>query len=306
MIKYCYLLFFSVVLVSCSNDDPGDVILSAEDINVNGTKYSESKNSFDNTYSILIETINSMDSVTLITEVDHAANARSVGRVLGPTKIIFFQNAELETSLLQKNQLSGLELPQSILLFENSLNSVYAIYNSMPYLESRYGLQGVSALSEISIELEYLVTTATSSAIKRATDLAVTEEAGIITVISSKSFEDTYSNLQSNIAENENLSIVAEIDHQENSASVGLELRPTKLVIFGNPSLGSPLMQNKQVVGLDLPQKILVWEDENAVVKISYNDPYYLQQRYDLQKNQEELDQISEALTNLAKAAAGN
>jgi len=295
-----------LVFASCSKDEPGDVILSSEEINVNGTKYSESKNSFENTYSALIDSLNANQAIQIIAEVDHAANARSVGRVLSPTKIVFFGNPELGTPLLQKNQLAGLDLPQKILLFENTSNSVYAIYNSMPYLESRYGLQGVSTLSDIAMALENIVTTATTSTIKRATDLSVEEGAGIITVNSKRNFEDTYSSLRSAISSNQNLSIVAELDHQENAASVNLELRPTKLIIFGNPNLGSPLMQNKQVAGLDLPQKMLVWEDENGTVKISYNDPVYLQQRFELEANQTEIDQISMALKNLATAAGGN
>ncbi len=305
MSKYIVLMIFFSIFGSCNNDNPGDVIISSEEINVNGTKYSESKNGFEMTYASLIEALNANEAITIIAEVDHAANARSVGRILNPTKIVFFGNPALGTPLMQKNQLAGLDLPQKILVFQNSANTVYAFYNSIPYLESRYGLQDVSTLSTSSMALENLVTNATSSSIKRATELAVPEGEGIITVVSNQNFQDTYSTLKSAIFSNENLNIVTELDHQANAASVDLELRPTKLIIFGNPNLGSPLMQDLQVIALDLPQKTLVWEDENGIVKISYNDPFYLQQRYNLQGNQEVLDQISEALSGLAKVAAG-
>tara|TARA_R100001369_G_scaffold954_3_gene3124 strand:+ start:81344 stop:82264 length:921 start_codon:yes stop_codon:yes gene_type:complete len=304
MIKIISFLSFLLILNSCNNDEPGDIILSSDEINITGTKYSESKNNFDNTYSVFIDSLNSNDAITILAEVDHAANARSVGRVLSPTKIVFFGNPVLGTPLMQKNQLAGLDLPQKVLFFQNSLNTVYALYNSVPYLESRYGLQGVATLPQISTALENLIKAATSSEIKRAIDLTSEFEEGVITVESNQDFESTYNNLQNAIASNQNLTIVAVLDHQENAASVGLELRPTKLIIFGNPELGSPLMQNKQVIGLDLPQKILVWEDESAIVKISYNDPFYLQQRYNFEGNQEELEQISEALNNLATIAA--
>ncbi len=305
MIKIISFLSFLLILNSCNNDEPGDIILSSDEINITGTKYSESKNNFDNTYSVFIDSLNSNDAITILAEVDHAANARSVGRVLSPTKIVFFGNPVLGTPLMQKNQLAGLDLPQKVLFFQNSLNTVYALYNSVPYLESRYGLQGVATLPQISTALENLIKAATSSEIKRAIDLTSEFEEGVITVESTQDFESTYNNLQNAIASNQNLTIVAELDHQENAASAGLVLRSTKLIIFGNPELGSPLMQNKQVIGLDLPQKILVWEDENAVVKISYNDPFYLQQRYNLEGNLEELEQISDALNNLATTAAG-
>ncbi|WP_026837591.1 DUF302 domain-containing protein [Gillisia sp. JM1] len=299
--------FFSLLLIlnSCKNDDPGDVLLSSEEININGTKYSESKNNFANTYSVFIDSLKANEAITIVAEVDHAANARSVGRVLNPTKIVFFGNPVLGTPLMQKNQLAGLDLPQKVLFFENSATTVYALYNSVPYLESRHDLQGVSTLSQISTALENLTKAATSSEIKRATDLTVEFEEGIITVESAQDFESTYNALENAIASNENLSIVVQLDHQANAASVGLELRPTKIIVFGNPNLGSPLMQNKQTIGLDLPQKMLVWEDENAVVKISYNDPFFLAIRYNIEGNEDILDQISTALTNLANSAAG-
>lgn len=306
MFKTISVFSLLLILNSCNNDDPGDVVLSSEELNVTGTKYSESKNNFANTYSVFMDSLNANEAITIVAEVDHAANARSVGRVLNPTKIVFFGNPVLGTPLMQKNQLAGLDLPQKVLFFQNSANTVYAIYNSVPYLESRHDLQGVTTLSQISTALENLTKAATSSEIKRATDLTAESKEGIITVESVQDFESTYNALENAIATNENLSIVAQLDHQANAANVGLELRPTKIIIFGNPNLGSPLMQNKQTVGLDLPQKMLVWEDENAVVKVSYNDPFYLQQRYNLEGNQEELEQISTALDNLATIAAGN
>lgn len=306
MVKIISFFSFLFILNSCNNDDPGDVVLSSEEINISGTKYSESKNNFENTYSIFIDSLNANEAITIIAEVDHAANARTVGRVLSPTKIVFFGNPALGTPLMQKNQLAGLDLPQKVLFFQNSLNSVYALYNSVPYLETRHDLQGVTTLSQISTALENLTKAATSSEIKRAANLTIGFEEGIVSVVSTKDFESTYNALQSAIALNENLSIVAQLDHQANAANVGLELRPTKLIIFGNPNLGSPLMQNKQTIGLDLPQKILVWEAEDGTVNISYNDPAYLASRHQVEGEEDVLMQISTALNNLANTAAGN
>ena len=305
MIKIISFFSFLLVLNSCNNDDPGDVDLSSEEINVTGTKYSESKNNFANTYSVFIDSLNSKEAITIVAEVDHAANARSVGRVLNPTKIVFFGNPTLGTPLMQKIQLAGLDLPQKVLFFQNSANTVYALYNSVPYLESRHGLQGVTTLPQISTALENLTKAATSSEIKRATDLTADFEEGIVTVESTQDFESTYNSLQNAIYSNENLSIVAQLDHQANAASVGLELRPTKIIIFGNPNLGSPLMQSMQTIGLDLPQKMLVWEAEDGAVNISYNDPLYLATRHQIEGNEDVLTQISVALSNLANNAAG-
>lgn len=305
MIKIFYFLSILFIPSSCNSDDSGDVILSSEELNITGTKYTESKNNFANTYTNFIEALNSNEGITIVAEVDHAANARSVGRVLNPTKIVFFGNPDLGTPLMQKNQLAGLDLPQKVLFFQNSTNTAFAMYNSVPYLESRYGLQGVSTLPQISTALENLTKGATSSEIKRAKELTVDLNEGVITVESTQDFEATYNSIQSAIILNENLGVVAQLNHQENAASVGLELRPTTLIIFGNPNLGSPLMQNKQTIGLDLPQKMLVWEAEDGTVNISYNDPFFLATRHQIEGDEEILNQISKALANLANTAAG-
>ncbi|PKV49606.1 uncharacterized protein (DUF302 family) [Aquimarina sp. MAR_2010_214] len=128
---------------------------------------------------------------------------------------------------------------------------------------------------------------------------------GVITKVSSKNFEDTYNTLVEIITNNPNLKIVAQLDHQANAASVDLELNPTRVIMFGNPKLGTPLMQNSQITGLDLPQKILIWQDDKGVVNVSYNDPGFLKLRHEINGKDDVLAIISKALDNLSKGATG-
>jgi uncharacterized protein (DUF302 family) len=99
------------------------------------------------------------------------------------------------------------------------------------------------------------------------------------------------------------MTIFARINHTEGALKVGKELRPTELIIFGNPKVGTPLMQCAQSVAIDLPQKSLVWEDENGQVWLSYNDPGYLAGRHNIKNCDEVLNKISGALGNFARAA---
>lgn len=306
MYKMISLLSFLWIFLACANDDPGDVILPAETLEIPGTLYSPSDNNYEDTYSNFIAALNANEAISIIAEVDHTANSISVGRVLDPTRIVFFGNPVLGTPLMQENQLVGLDLPQKVLFFENEENVVYAVYNSVKYLESRYELSEVSTLGQISNALSNLVKGATNGKIKSATNLNADPKAGVVTRISNEDFEATYSNLRNAIVANENLQIVAELDHRENAASVDMELRPTKVIIFGNPNLGTPLMQSSQSTGLDLPQKMLVWEDEDGTVNISYNDPEYLQERHAISGNETVVSQITAALNALSEAAAGN
>ncbi|WP_299244293.1 DUF302 domain-containing protein [uncultured Aquimarina sp.] len=135
--------------------------------------------------------------------------------------------------------------------------------------------------------------------------MEMSTQKGIITKESTKNFDETYNTLVKVIENNPNLKIIAQLDHQANAASVGLKLNPTRIVMFGNPNLGTPLMQSAQTTGLDLPQKILVWQDDQDVVRISYNDPKYLQQRHEIKDVQEILIKISAALDKITSVASG-
>ncbi len=101
------------------------------------------------------------------------------------------------------------------------------------------------------------------------------------------------------------LTLFSRIDHAQNAASVGKELRETQLLIFGNPNVGTPLMQCNQTVAIDLPQKALIWQDEADQVWLAYNDPNYLLTRHDLTECEPIIERITGVLNELATAATG-
>jgi len=127
----------------------------------------------------------------------------------------------------------------------------------------------------------------------------IEEGIGLVTVESDDPFSDTLERIESAIEGNDALSLIATVDHAANAESVGMELPPTTVLIFGNPRLGTPLMQASRSVAIDLPQKMLVWEDEGEVM-VSYNDPQYLAARHGIEGKEEILETISNALENLA------
>ena len=125
-----------------------------------------------------------------------------------------------------------------------------------------------------------------------------------IKIKSENSFDETYAALKKNIESKEPLTIIAELDHSANAKKAGMELRPTKVIMFGNPKLGTPLMKENQAIGIDLPQKMLVYEDEKGDVYVVYNDPKILAKNHNIGGQDEVLNKISEALKGLAEAAA--
>lgn len=102
-----------------------------------------------------------------------------------------------------------------------------------------------------------------------------------------------------------NITLVARVNHAGAAAKAGMELRPTELLIFGNPRLGTPLMQSNQTAGLDLPLKALVWQDAKGAVHIGYASPDTIVARHGIADRAEVVKKMSAALEGLTAAAAG-
>jgi uncharacterized protein (DUF302 family) len=117
---------------------------------------------------------------------------------------------------------------------------------------------------------------------RSATPMPVVEKhAGIVDKPSNHSVEQTVDRLK-NILQSKGITLFALIDHSGEAEKVGLKMPPTKLVIFGSPKGGTPLMLAAPSIALDLPLKILVWEDTQGRVWLSYNSPVYLRERHSL------------------------
>ena len=102
------------------------------------------------------------------------------------------------------------------------------------------------------------------------------------------------------------LNVFARIDHAAGAADVGLPLAPTNLIIFGNARGGTPLMQAVQTVGIDLPLKILVWQDAANNTWLSYNEPGWIAQRHSVAGAESTVDKMADLLRAIAREAAGS
>ena len=127
-------------------------------------------------------------------------------------------------------------------------------------------------------------------------------ENGLINVKSSRTVKETADRLESVLKE-KGMTVFARIKHSDGAKKAGVDLRPTELVIFGNPKVGAPLMKCNQTVGIDLPQKALIWKDDTDQVWLTYNDPQYLSKRHGLSACAGVIAKVEKALGNFAKAA---
>ena len=127
---------------------------------------------------------------------------------------------------------------------------------------------------------------------------------GLVTLNSGNDFATTLERLIGAI-EARGIEIFARIDHAAGAASVGAHLRPTTLVLFGNPAAGTPLMQAAQAAGIDLPLKALIWQDGNGVVKVTYNDPSWIAARHGVAHGQPVTATLTATTAALVKHAVG-
>lgn len=125
---------------------------------------------------------------------------------------------------------------------------------------------------------------------------------GLITSPSRHTYAKTVSKLEAAIAA-KGLTLFARIDHASAAEAVDLTLRPTLLLVFGNAKGGTPLMQATQTIGIDLPLKLLVWEDQQGVTSVSYNDPAWLAARHGLPSTPQ-IEMLGQLLSSVAKETA--
>ena len=147
-------------------------------------------------------------------------------------------------------------------------------------------------LSAIGFLLFYLVNT----------QVFAEQAKGVIRIKSMHSITATVDKLESAL-KNKGMTVFKRVSHSDGAAKVGLELRPTQLLIFGNPKVGTPLMQCQQLAALDLPQKALVYEDEHGQVWFAYSDPEYIADRHNITGCDDVVSKISNALLNFSRAA---
>lgn len=121
---------------------------------------------------------------------------------------------------------------------------------------------------------------------------------GLITIPSNYTPDETMSRLEAEVRA-KGMTIFANIDHAAGAAAAGLSLRPTAVLIFGNAKGGTPLMQSVQSIGIDLPLRALVWQDESGKTWLSYNDPAWISKRHALGR---EADPVAKNLAAMLKA----
>jgi uncharacterized protein (DUF302 family) len=133
----------------------------------------------------------------------------------------------------------------------------------------------------------------------------MSEDDGLVTLRSGHSVAETIDRLAAAV-QSRGITVFARIDHAANAAQAGMDLRPTQVLLFGNPTGGTPLMQDRQTAGLDLPLRVLAWEDADGAVWVTRTDTHWLAKRFGLgEDSAKAVAQVEAGLHALTEAAAG-
>ena len=273
-----------------------------------------STKSFDDTYNDLVAALTANPNIKVIKEIDHSAAAANVGLTLTPTKVVYFGNPNLGSPIMLQDQRAGLDLPQKMLVWEED-GQIYLSYNSVDYLETRYeDIEGTATLATIEGALANFAGVATgvevgnikAEAVMSPKEINKLRKLGrrgaLRTETSDSDFTTTLDRLRSAIQASP-ANIALELDHSANANNNGFDLGPTTLLVFGNPNLGTPLMQADPSVGIDLPLKMLVWEDDDGTVLVTTNAPCFLESRHGLEGVDPQINAAQNAISNFLNAA---
>ena len=248
--------------------------------------------------------LNQSQASCIVAKIDHQANAASVDQYLRPTTVVLFGNPTLGTPLMQSNPLTGLDLPQRIVIYENEHGDTHIDFRKSDYLRARYSLNGVDdQLETMSNAMSSLARKSIGTEIAISSGAIPDAEEGIVKIKSNNSFSSTCDKLISSIEHAEQLKLITTLDHSTNAERAGMSLAPSRVVVFGNPSVGTKLMQSSQSIGLDLPLSMLIYQDHNNDVVIAFNDPVFMAERYGITDQNEVISSMSNGLETLARSA---
>ena len=135
--------------------------------------------------------------------------------------------------------------------------------------------------------------------------LGIAGPAGLINKASNFNVTETINRLET-VLKKKGITVVTRWSHSDRAKDIGITLRPTELILFGNPKLGSQFFTSQQTSGIDLPMKALAWEDETGQVWLSYNDPAYITTRHSINDRDKTLKKMNNALNKLTNVATGN
>ena len=235
---------------------------------------------------------------TIMADIDHAMGAEKVGLDLRPTRTLIFGNPKGGTLLMQQKQEIGIDLPLKLVVWEDEKGAIHTSYYNATALANRYG---ITQPEVVIAKVNGMFTGLTGSTRKALEPIEKDTYKELITKASLLNTEETFNKLKEVVLAKA-LQVMAEVPHDKGAAKVGLELRPTRTLVFGNPKVGTLFMQSNQEMALDLPFKVLVYENEKGETQLSYHDATFLTRRYGITDKEAVAQKVNGVLDGITNA----
>lgn len=270
--RVCMAIVVSMTLVAgCGRDEP-----------VSEARYKP----VDALFAQLTGEIDSASELSLVVEIDHSRLAAREGEVMPPSRVALVAAPALEARLLALNQRVALDLPLRVLAYEGDDGAARVLYNGFDFLAGRYGLDTGSDVAALYREAMTTMLAGIDPGVIAAVEDTAMPANGIIDLVSEHDFEETLRRVWSAVDAQSDTVWFGQVDYRASGAEQGIDLRPTTLLLYGGPAPGGKAMAEAPVLGLDaFCQKLLVWQDEQGRVHVSFNDLLALAERHGVAAN---------------------
>ena len=254
-----------------------------------------------------VETLkkNNSDSQLVLT-IDHSRLAANEEVYMPPAVVSFFSNPELNSKLIRTNPLIGLDLPFKVLCYsEPDTTAVSVAFTSAEFIAARHGLP-LNVLDNYKDQITSILSNFPSNTISQTDVNSVKINFGINFIESDFDFEQTIANLKKNIMSQEDTKWFGEINYQKEASTLGINILPSTLLLFGGPAPGGKAMNDSPKLGLDaFCQKVLVYQTVEGQVIVAFNDIIAFAELYYGRTTQPQL-MINQRLKNTFTKAVSN
>lgn len=260
-LKFILPAFLFCLLLSCKdNSEKKDISTIDENISPGliFTQTDDLEEAAENFKSY----VNTDRTLEISTEINHVQNAKDVNLELGFNQVFFIDNPRYSVPLIDENPLMALEFPIRIGFFQIE-NEKFIVARSEDYFLKRYRLANSAALRSVGTLSETFLKQSSNAAYTQNSPIDSLDNNGIRTIKSPKNYEETVSSIEKLIESNEDLSLFESKDFAKDAKNIGAELKPLHLFVFGNPKVGTQLMQQNPNFSIDLPLRVLIEKTEN-------------------------------------------
>ena len=284
------LLLVTLTLAACGGGEPTDP-----------ARYQAP----DQLFSTVVNNAAANPDMRLLREIDHSRLAAAEDVHMPPARVALISAPAVEAKLLKLDQRTAIDLPLRVLAYEDQSGAAAVIFNRYDFLVGRYSLPaGDPAGIAYASAIESLLADIPAASVQGFASDTI-DSGGLVEIDSAYGFAETLTRTRAGIDSQDDAVWFGEVDYQAVAAEQGVLLPPTTLLLFGGPGPGGRAMAKGPTLGLDaFCQKILVWEDADGNVRISYNDLIDMARRQGVDVNLP-LRVIQFRLNGLFQEAAG-